>query len=184
MLPFLKPKTLHLKPNVGYTIIELLVVVAITALLASFVFTFGKGGRQQIALMVERAKIAQVIFRARSLAISTYNQPSPPCAYGVHFDYGGGTYTLNSYLFSPCSGITNVTGISTPLETYTLGTGLVYGTAGSSPLSDVLFFPPDPATLVFTNAGVTSTDASVYLSTTDGTGAANIDVTSAGEVTF
>jgi prepilin-type N-terminal cleavage/methylation domain-containing protein len=167
----------------GYTIIELLVVVAITALLAGFVFSIGGNGRQQLTLMVERAKIAQVIFRARSLAISTYNQPVPPCAYGVHFDYGHGTYALNSYTGTPCSSISNVSGVSTPVETYKLGAGVVYGT-GSSPLSDILFFPPDPATLVFINAGATSSEASVYLSTSDGSGGSSIDVSSAGQITF
>lgn len=142
----------------SFTLIETLVVVAITSLLAGMVLTYSSTGRSQIALYVESAKLAQVALRAKSLAVSTYNNPDTPCAYGMHIDYVNRSYALFSYNPAKCSDI-NGPFDSTPadsggpyreLESFKLQNEINFGDApGASLMEDVLFVPPDPTTYIW-----------------------------------
>src|SRR5438105_773284 len=58
----------------GFTLIELLVSMMITMLLSGFIITYTSGGRAQTTLYVEQAKLGQLVSRAKSLSISTYNK--------------------------------------------------------------------------------------------------------------
>ena len=57
----------------GFTLVEILVVVAITALISGIVISYSKVGENQVGLYVETQKIASAILRAKSLAIATFD---------------------------------------------------------------------------------------------------------------
>lgn len=139
----------------GFTLVEVLVVLAITSFLAGMVLTYSSVGRSQVALYVESAKLAQVAFRAKSLAIATYNNPDTPCGYGLRVDAPAKSYSLFSYRPASCSSVSlgpvdlNDPGYRT-IETFSLPKEIDFATDGAADLDFVLFVPPDPKTYIWT----------------------------------
>ncbi|RJQ28888.1 prepilin-type N-terminal cleavage/methylation domain-containing protein [Candidatus Parcubacteria bacterium] len=172
----------------GLTLLELLVTISLTTLLSSLVISYGHVGRQQVSLYVEASKVAQLILRAKALAVTTYNQPIVPCGYGVEVDYARGVYTLFSYDVPNCNVIA-LTGINsvnkTPLTSVSVQAGLMLQ-LGLDSLRDVLFLPPNPTTLVSTDSSgaIGSRPGKVYLQTPNASANATIVVTQTGEVSF
>ena len=174
----------------GFTLIELLVVTAITAMLSSLMITYNSTSRQQIALTVESAKITQVILKAKSLSLSTFNQPEVPCGYGLHLDYSARTYSLISYA-APFSGCGNLPSIDPSLmgtvETFSLSSNLDF-VEGNNKAYDLLFVPPEPRTLLWVDppglGAATSGISHIYLRTKNGSISSTISINNAGQVTF
>ncbi|MEK7193236.1 MAG: hypothetical protein AAB652_00400 [Patescibacteria group bacterium] len=193
----------------GFTVIELLVVVGITASLASLLVVYGGSARQFNTISVEQAKIGQVILRAKSLAVATFNQPPVPCGYGVAFNAVSSTYTLFSYDVyvgnkKDC-GTINVIHTNNPqpsdcgpgfdpssppprcyieIETHALNSGLKFDSAGNTDAMDFVFFrPPDPRTYLFPDPPRIS-EKRVYLKTLDGGVSRVVTVNLAGQISF
>jgi prepilin-type N-terminal cleavage/methylation domain-containing protein len=188
----------ELKKIGGFTLIEILIVVAITSLLSGVVLTYSSKGRTQVALYVESAKLSQTILRAKSLAIATYGESETPCGYGVHIDYNAKTYSLFSYKPPDCgtisSGPIDTTNLTYPGaytvksgEVYNLPQGMEYDGSGS-PLSDILFLPPDPAIDIWTREdllGPSNNPSSVVIiNSADQASRITVKVTPGGQVTF
>ncbi len=174
----------------GFTLVELLVTVGVTALLASYMILYGSVSRQQVSLSVETAKLAQVVSRAKSLSISTFNSENALCGYGVFFDYVDQKYYLRSYELKPdCEsalrGDPVQLGVTYTLEAYSLVPEVSIRNASSNSLTDVIFIPPDPKTVTNID-GIVSSRASgaVYLRTADGQLQRVINVNSSGQITF
>ena len=198
------------RPENGFTIIELMVVVGVTITLTSMALIFGNPSRQNLVLSVEQAKLSQVILRAKSLAISTYNQPPVPCGYGVAIDYGSNSYSIFRYeKYNPgkktknCGGINQIlTSITCPPyveadppyggslpphcykdeETYVLPPGISFDGSVEDPLDYVFFRPPDPATLLFPNPDLNPPQKNITLS--NSMGSRSIIVNSVGQLSF
>jgi len=177
----------------GFTIVEVLVAVAITSLLASILILYSGTSRAQVTLMVERAKVVQVVLRAKSLAIETYASRPGLCGYGVRL-LNQTTYQLISYA-SPlgtagCAGIVSINdGNAQVLDTFVLTTGLSFG-IGPSALewskNDAIFFlPPDPKSLIWIG-GIKQGDAAsgvIYLKSSDGA-IIKVTVGAGGQVSY
>lgn len=198
----------------GFTIIELLIVLGISAMLAGIAVVYTGVARNETALSVEAAKTAGFIFRAKDLAVATYNaHPAPGspkvCGYGVSFNIAAGTYSLFAYQPDPvkyptssqggvlvsCPDSGSITAIEPSAEegsvssdtwNVPLASGVkMLAPAPSDELRLVLFYPPNPATLM-SNDGtdlVTSTSR-LYLATADGAASTTVSVTGSGQVTF
>lgn len=198
--------------NKGFTLIEILIVLGIMALLTTMAVIYTQAGQNQIALSIEESKVAQLILEARELSIATYSTNSRACAYGVYFDYPSSTYSLfeyNSAVSSAqyagrpvCPSIASTTatdGLEEAIDAGDLGEyangswqvhtaqGVVLDDLGaaSGTLQAVLFYPPDPFTLVSTDGATflyPAPTAYVYLSTTDGSASRTITVNPVGQV--
>lgn len=192
----------------GFTLIEILVVIAVTALLSTLAIVYSHVGQNEVSLSVQAEKISELILQAKELSVATYSTTSGVCAYGVHFNFTDQTYSLFAYnsetstagsaLFCPSYASTKDAGVILgDMQPY-LGGGtwqipIAPGVVieSSSPandvLTDVLFYPPDPDTLIslddntFTSA--TST-GNIYLETADGKNSMEISVTTAGQVGY
>lgn len=74
----------------GFTLIELMVTVSLVVLFTAFAATSNRSTNNQIALYTEQGKIINLIYKARSLAISTYtrteNNEDVPCGYGIYLN--------------------------------------------------------------------------------------------------
>ena len=171
--------------------VELLVTVAVTALMASLIIVYGSASRQQVTLSIETAKLGQIISQAKSMSISTYNQTPAPCGYGVHIDYNAQKYYLGSYQVLPdcksvVSGAAFQMGWTVVLKSYALAAEVrfSYLTATNS-VDDVFFVPPDPKT-VTSVSGLLSTQASgnVFLVTKDGAVTKKISINPVGQINF
>jgi prepilin-type N-terminal cleavage/methylation domain-containing protein len=174
----------------GFTLVEVLVVIAITSLLAGLILTYSSESRDQVALYVHQAKLSQTISKAKSLTVSTYNNPVIPCGYGVHVDYAQNTYKLFSYGVAgappQCSGITTLdNSLETTITTEKLPPNLSFEKPDSEAIVDILFLPPNPDTWIWLHGGNgTSTFGSISLQTNSGTWSVPVLVSSAGQISF
>jgi prepilin-type N-terminal cleavage/methylation domain-containing protein len=185
----------------GFTLLEMLVVIGITTLLSVVAIGYSKAGQNEVALTVETSKIAEVILQAKELAINTYGTTangSKACAFGVHFDASAQTYSL--FAFSPggthCPSLASTTiilftsDIAQPYEPSSWNIPITQGVQiASVDFSDVLFYPPAPATLINTGGYGGQLlpplgTSEIHLSTTDGKNSSVISVSPEGQVTF
>jgi|GEM_PF-709086 prepilin-type N-terminal cleavage/methylation domain-containing protein len=201
----------------GFTLIEILVVLAITALLSSLAIIYTHVGQNQVSLSVEESKVAQFILEAKELSIATYSTSKTTCAYGVQFNYASSTYSIFQYNTAvptgptgrpicPSIASTSAAGVvSGAISIYEQGSWHVHTADGvtlikptstaSYGIYDVLFYPPDPCTLVSLDGTTFVSDCAgggagpldtgyVRLSTVDGSDSRTISVNSAGQVSL
>lgn len=183
----------------AFTLIEMLIVIAISAMLSAIAIGYSSVGRNEVALSVEATKISQIILQAKSLSIATYGDALGACAYGVSLNIASQTYSIFAYHpigALSCPRVSAITGIATgDMKPYTEGTwnmpianGVVlYSGTSTDSLSDVLFYPPDPTTLI-SRDGSTFLDpaqtSKVYLEIVGGTATRAVSVSPAGQVEF
>jgi len=181
----------------GFTLIEILIVLAISASMTGMVIVYSAASRDTVSLSVKTTEVAQSILRAKSLAVSTYSVTGQQrvCAYGVAFDPSANTFSMVSYVppsGTSCSEANSVTGdeiISYGPSTWQMpiGPGVRLTTGGASL---VLFYPPDPTTLLSGSSCVPGGDCTytflqvpmtVTFATTGGTSGA-VTIGAAGQV--
>ncbi|OGY63099.1 MAG: hypothetical protein A2745_01625 [Candidatus Harrisonbacteria bacterium RIFCSPHIGHO2_01_FULL_44_13] len=166
------------KTSAGFTILEMLVIVSVMALLSAMLLVYNRSGEKQISLFKEQAKVISVILRSKALAIQTFQQATPGCGYGVHFE--AGKYWIFRDLPDPTTGCSGsdrkYSGSAENFEVFTLESGLYFS---ELTLSDILFVPPDPR--VFLNPD--QAEATITLSTSDNASQVNIKINDAGQVT-
>lgn len=196
----------------GFTLVEILIVLAITAVLSGIAIVYSHVGESQISLSIEESKIGQLILEARELSIATYSQSGSTCAYGVSFDYTDSPqrYSLFEYNAKApggfCPSLASTTApnaIDTDaVQIYAAGTwqvpvaqGVELINATSTPASEtiqyVMFYPPDPFTLISTDGQTflsnytdppAPAEASIYLQTFDGSLSRTITMSPSGQV--
>jgi type II secretory pathway pseudopilin PulG len=187
----------------AFTLVEILVVLGITAALAGLVLTYTSASRDQVAMYVEEAKLAQTVSRAKALAITTFDQPGGrneiPCGYGVHFDYASQpqTYTLFSYKVQDCA-IVNALDLSDlasgqctsdskacTIASAILPKNVALVASGEDPIENVLFIPPDPKTWVwYQGADATSTTGAGHIYLAAAKISVKVFVGQGGQITF
>ncbi len=186
----------------GFTLIEVIIVIAISTILAAIALGYSSVGRDQTALSVEETKISQFILQARTLSIATYGNNTGACGYGVLFDPTDQTYSLFAYVPNlqscPLASVVETDGSASIEDAanqkkYTdetwqvhIGSGVVLSSKSDS-VDLVLFYPPDPTTFLV-QAGTpelfTYQTSNVYLTTSDGMSSKTITINSAGQVSF
>lgn len=150
----------------GFTVVEMLVVVAIIVLITSSVLANYRGGARESALLRSAQKLALDLRRSQSLAASSvlhYGQI--PYGYGIHFDKNVNSY----FIFAKCDP-TNLYYISgsnvcwssyeEKVETFVPESGVNIKTLkGTNPCVvsaaddlDVVFKPPEPTTNIRKNS--------------------------------
>lgn len=198
----------------GFTLVEILVVIAISAMLATVALVYTSSARNEVALAVETAKVAGTILRAKDLAIATYNNSPATCAYGVYLNIPANSYSIFAFnpdpakyvpaSVPPCPSAASTTaagiavGGTTPEVTqYSAGTwnvsvanGVRMIDGGNNDTAVIaLFYPPSPKTIMSRDGATfippaSATTLRVYLVTADGKGSTTISVSPAGQITF
>ena len=202
--------------NKGFTLVEMLIVIGIMGLLSGLAIVYSHVGQNQISLSIEESKIAQLILEAKQLSVATYGTDTATCAYGIQLNYASSTYSLFAYdsassvsggrLICPSIASTSAALVPADIVPYQSGTwqisvaqGVVLEDDGaaSDTIQDILFYPPDPCTLIsldgqttfqsICNFGVNNNppaESNVYLSTADGSLSRTIIVNPAGQVSL
>ena len=165
----------------GFTVVELLIIISVSALLMSMVIFYSRGGEKQIILLREQAKLVSTILRSKSLAIQTFAQPGRACGYGVHFIQngpGGAGYILFNDLADNCStSDRRYSGEAEDSEKFLLDGLLKF----IQPVpEDILFIPPDPQVVLIPD----QLEAIITIASLDEQLSAKIKITNAGQVTI
>lgn len=171
----------------GFTLIEMLIITGVMAMVASSMVAYSSSGRAQINLATETSKLAQLIIRAKSLAIATYGADSSICGYGIEFDYANRLYRLVAYSFSPnCESANPIISNRSVMEKHSLVSGISISQSAAGPVTDILFAPPDPTVLSVDNSGGLNknTGGAVQINRIDGLGSKTVSVGSSGQITF
>ncbi len=166
----------------GFSLIEMLVVITVTVILSTMVITWSVKSRAQVAFLVERTKLGQLIERAKFLSLSTYVEAANSCGYGIRMTYPR-TYALVRYTDTTCASAS--TGTYTPIETFTLSQDLIFERGRANELQAVVFVPPDPRTMFQAAVGgPVPTQGIIYLATQDLSNQATITIGRNGAIDF
>ena len=184
------------KSGAGFTLIEMVVGLAVMALLSSILILYSRTGEKQIILFKEQAKVVSTIWRAKSLTLQTYAKEPNVCGYGVHFDYAPDNQFI-IFKDRPATGFENCldeNGVYTGDGRYTpysdeefeinkLADGLeLFSETFTNSLSDVLFIPPDPKIEFTPTSGSLNREIAVRIIDSS-TSKVVIKITNAGQVT-
>jgi hypothetical protein len=158
----------------GFTIVEMLVIFAVSVFLTSLLILYSRTGERQIILLREQAKIVNTVLRAKALAVQTFNQAADICGYGVHFEQK--SFILFRDAAKDCSASDNrYSGSGEDFQKFDLDPALKI----QSPISDILFIPPDPRVLLIPD----QTEAVLTIAAEDEKSALKIKVNNAGQIT-
>ena len=83
-----------MKKKGGFTIIEMVIVVAIIGILSGMTLIYNRSGAEQLKLFKEEAMVVGILNRARALAAEKYNKSPDSCAFGIHFTAGSPNFSL------------------------------------------------------------------------------------------
>ncbi len=169
-------------------------MTTIVAIISSMAIVYNKLGERQITLYIETQKISEMIFRAKALALATYNQNPPPlnpsCGYGLEINYQSGQYDVFSYE-PPVSQGCAISQINTAYRTVLgavemLHTDLAFDNVPPDALYAVLFVPPEPRVLMSSQSSgnLGTTPLKIYLVTKNGSLSTVISVNLAGQINF
>jgi len=181
----------------AFTLIEIVVVVAVYVIVMSSFIAYNSASRAQIALSVEQAKISQLILRAKSLTIASYSSPSSlRCGFGFSINYPARSYSLNRYdvldnadcdaIYYGEAGFENTIVVPLPLETYYLDPNLGFpGWGASDQFDEVLFIAPEPKTFLKVGGSLFRGTANIYLETRAAPiRSVTVSINSLGQVSF
>lgn len=143
--------------QIGFTLIEVLVVTAIVGLLSVVMLANYRSGQGEIASARSIQAVAQALRAAENKAFSS-DCFAPPCRFGAHFDlsltkvslFDDGKITKNNR-FDPGEDIET---IDLAKEVSFVSLSVSYPCGGTWCL-DILFEPPDP-TIFFEPSGASS----------------------------
>ena len=159
----------------AFTLVEMLVVMAIIAVISASLILYSRTGERQIILFKDQALIVAALSRAKSLSVATFGQAGVPCGYGVHFETPR-KFLIFKDLVSDCNASDNIySGGNELFESFELNQSLNFG---NLTLTDVIFIPPNPKVVITP----IQDEAVINIRTADGTSSLNVKVTSAGQI--
>lgn len=174
----------------GFTMVELLIIIGITVVLASIGFSFyNRAAERRLILFKEQNKIASSLDKAKYLALSTFGQEQAPCGYGVSLDSPNNTIILFKELPVSNNDCASIDYIYTQqsdeiIETIQLDKTVKFNNATNSSLKSVVFVPPAPQIVITTINGDNSVQsASAEIVDSGGEIASSVTITKTGQIT-
>ncbi|MBI2888299.1 MAG: type II secretion system protein [Candidatus Liptonbacteria bacterium] len=195
----------------GFTLIEILVVVSISILLAAYGLSYSSVSHNQTTLFIQRAQAGQFVLKAKSLTLSTKLRESVagrPCGYGVRVSYGNpSSLILFHYSLTPEAGALPPEGVEVckkadgtlrPFSDFVGGENgvsteeeIVFDSevrlrADAGKLDRVFFLAPDPQTFIWADGSGTPSASlgTLTLETVDGKATTTVKVMFTGGVNF
>lgn len=132
----------------GFTLIETLIVIAVTAILSTIFIAYSNSSNGQLPLYTSQAQVIGVLQHAKSLALDKYTTGpggTTTCAFGVNFSTSTGAYFIYAAATTSatCTGMTDYTwggsASNYQIQALQLDSRLVF--ASSTP-KDLYFVPP------------------------------------------
>ncbi|MBI2406062.1 MAG: prepilin-type N-terminal cleavage/methylation domain-containing protein [Candidatus Harrisonbacteria bacterium] len=191
------------RPSYGFTLIESVVVVAVMTVLAAMFIGYSRGGSVQIKILKDKSALIGALYRARALAIQTYQYSPPECGYGIHVfkdenpprrfvlwrdtagngDCNDKNPSLRANGAYDAAKDSNGDGVpDEDVEFFALEPGLKFGNTGEADfMEEILFIPPEPRVARNKNPGLAG-PLVVTISSLDGASVSRIVVTDYGQV--
>lgn len=187
----------------GFTLAEVIVSVSVMAVLTAFFIGYTRQGSVHIGILKNKSEFVAALYRARSLAIATYQYDPPECGYGIHV-FADESFPRRYVLFRDTASNGDCNDPDEALrangrydtakdsngdgkndedvEFFTLEPGLRFLNIGEADaLRDILFIPPDPRVVRNDTPGVVG-PLRVEFGTPDGASMTGITVTDYGQV--
>lgn len=174
----------------GFTLVEMLVVLSVTALLMSLIVGLNKTGQRQVFLFREKSLMVANFNRIKAVALQTYLQPNRPCGFGIHVESASNRYVL----FEDRALTPGDCGVASANRRYDSGEELIeggivqeYAIATSSVMiqsanfTDIVYVPPEPRVYIDYPAGAST--GVIILQTVDGSTQITVQVNDAGQIT-
>ena len=185
------------KKIAGFTLVEMLIVVAISAFLLSTIVIYNRRSEANLLVLREQTRLVNTILRAKSLTLQKFNQPEIPqgkiCGYGVHFIFNtirpGYQGELGYILFqdlvsdplASCDTSDHAySGSTEDVSIITIDKALKFGLSpiGGSSIVDLVFIPPDPKVQFENN----QSQSLIIVSIADDSYSRSVSVNSAGQI--
>jgi len=170
----------------GFSLVEILVILAIIVLLTTLIVVYGAKGAKYIVLFRDQARVMNTIVRAKSLAISTYGQAGAqktPCGYGVHFDPDGTYIPFKEQAAAlDCSDKDNKYTPGNPeekVQSFEIDKALRFKNLGAT---DIIFIPPNPDVVMNPKLIAPDTLVSIVLGVQDDSKNVTIKVNTFGQI--
>lgn len=165
----------------GFTMIEILIVIATVSILSAAVLLYGRQSESQLILFKEQSRLVSEIYRAKAFSVETYNESSVPCGFGIHFT-APRTYVLYKDIAADCS-LSNKSYSSLDTDEVVTSNTLDAATSfGTLPVSDILFVPPDPTVFI---DGVANFSGTAVIAIISEIGARlNVKINGAGQISI
>lgn len=138
----------------GFSLVEILIVIGIITVLSLMAILYSHTGERQIALFQEQMRVLNVISRAKSLSVNTFNKPDVPCGFGVHFDKSDNSFRIfkEQAVQQNCSDVDfKYSGASEDFEgKFVLDPkkAIIFDTLA---FDDIIFYPPEPTVIISPN---------------------------------
>ena len=159
----------------GFTLIEMLFVLATIAILSTILIAYSRTGERQIIVFRDQTKIINALLRAKSLSLATFGKAGVPCGYGVHFEKPR-TFIIFKDIADDCSQADHkYSGSNEIVESMSLDRLVAFG---DLTLSDVVFIPPDPIVIITPDQD----PATLTIKAGEGASSAVIRITKAGQI--
>lgn len=153
----------RLKKDKGFTLVELLTVIAIISILSVLVLPNYRAGEKNLALQRSAQKLAQDIRRAQQMAMSAKEyQDKVPAGYGIYLKQGDNYYLLYADT-NPTQGNEKYDGGDEVVEEIYLEKRVYIKNVQPASLS-INFKPPDPETKISGSGGSETNLATITLS--------------------
>lgn len=138
------------KANMGFTIIELIVVMFIITLLSTLVLANYRQGQWTYSLSRATQQMASDLRKAQNMAMSGVDIEGQYCGYGIEIYVNPRPYSYRFYadVVDDCSDSNHkYDGSDFVIETVNLPNGITIRSSSPSPL-DIFFEPPEPTTYI------------------------------------
>jgi prepilin-type N-terminal cleavage/methylation domain-containing protein len=161
----------------GFTVIEVLVVVAITGILAGALIGFNKSSQKSIALTSEQGRVVSILSRARSLALNRYSAGATNYTCGIRAKLSSGGIQLLAVTRPQDSKVTDcaTSNTSVAIESFSFENGV---TMKSGP-AEIYFESPYLKT---TFVPASESSAIVILGVSETSLVSKVEITSGGTV--
>lgn len=174
-----------LRARRGTSLVEVLIAIAVTAILSGIVIVYGAASRRQVTLYVDTVRLAETILRAKSQSVLTYYNPAAStCGYGVRILPAERAYALFRYAAGEGGTCETIPGVGDENYVQIEKIALQRDVGIAATVDDILFVPPDPKTYLWNGGARVPGGGEVRLSVNGGAAERVVAISTGGQVTY
>jgi len=176
----------------GFTYLEMLIVISIIILFASFIITYNHISERQLIIIKDQARIVGALQKAKANALATFSDSGVSCGFGVRFSTSTIPNQMIIFKNTPLTTSTNTLPLclamdhsyqplilSSTTEVIYLDPDIRFSNVGSL---DIFFVPPDPT--IFIDNSSSTPSSLIEIVTVDGLATKAVKINNFGQITI